>query len=221
MITTLQPHSTIRIHGTCRICYQSQSHEADEPPKIFKWIRKKARAPEGRDQRWRSMIEIVAAVDRHSEFKGTKAIYEAEMWDLFQETNPAADVVQSRIDRILSSNKLVRLPMEKIPSDGHSLDGNSLLVKLGERLFYHKCLRLTLSRLNRFEQIALCWLLYLQTEPAHHALMREVLLEMLDGLLDVFCCEFLQSDYDLYYGNQNDVFSCWGMLRSVKDKKPA
>lgn len=177
-----------------------QPRTTDTRPRIFEWIRKKSRAPEGRDQRWRSMLELVAAVDRHPEFQGTKIVFEAEMWDLLQEANPAADVVQSRIDRILASNKLVRLPMDKI-----GLDGNSLVIKLGERLFYHGCLRLTLSRINRFEQIALCWLLYLQTESPHHAIMREVLLEMLDGLLDIFCCEFFRSSYDLYYERSLDA----------------
>jgi len=184
---------------------QPQDRERNERPRTFEWIRKKARAPKGRDSRWRGMADLVAAVDRHPEFETTKAIYEAEMWTVFQENNPTADTVQDRIDRILSSYGLVRLPMDEIASDGKSLDKDSLIVRIGERQFYEGCMRIAMARLNRFDQITLCWSLYLQTEPAHCSMMREVLLEILDGLLDVFCNEFLQNHYDFYYERTLDA----------------
>lgn len=171
-----------------------QSPSAECRPRTFEWIRKAARKPKGLDPRWRGMTELVQAVDQDSRCGGTQALFEAEIWDLLQETAPTPEAVQRRIDRLLVAHGLVRLPAEKVFEKG-----GALLLQFGAPSLFDRSLRISLRRMNRFSGIALVWLLYLQTEPVHNAPIRTMVELIADKLLDHFFADYLPDDHFDYY----------------------
>lgn len=171
-----------------------KSRSSDCRPRIFEWIRKSARKPAGRDNRWRSMSELVVAVEQRPLFKGTQALYEAEIWDLLQETAPTLEVVQNRIDRLLQANRLARVPPAKL-----SAEKDLLLNKFGREPLFNRCLELSLREIERFSGIALVWSLYQQTEPAHNWQIRAVLESIADELLDNFFAYYLPDQHLDFY----------------------
>lgn len=173
-----------------------KSRSSDYRPRIFEWMRKTARKPAGRDKRWRSMSELVVAVEQHPGFKGTQALYEAEIWDLFQETAPTPEVVQNRIDRLLQDNGLERVPLAKL-----SAEPNLLINKFGREQLFDLCLQLSLREIGHFSGIALIWSLYQQTEHAHNWQIRAVLESIADQLLDEFFAYYLPGQNLVFYTN--------------------
>lgn len=170
------------------------SRPNDHRPRTFEWIRKAARKPRGLDRRWRGMGELIAAVERNPRFSGTQALYEAEIWDLFQDIKPMPEVVQERIDRLMKANLLVRLPAEKAFKDG-----GALVSEFGLPSLHDRSIRLCLRQMDRLPGIALVWSLYLQTEPAHNARIRAVVESIADTLLDHFFADFLPDRHLDYY----------------------
>lgn len=166
----------------------------DNRPRTFEWIRKAARKPRGIDKRWRSMDELVLAVEQSPQFKGTQALYEAEIWNLLQEVAPAPDAVQDRIDRLSAANRLMRMPVENAFEKGGALANEFELPQL-----FECCLRISLRRMDRLSGIALVWCLYLQTEPPHNARIRAVVEAIADKLLDHFFADYLPDRYFDYY----------------------
>lgn len=173
-----------------------KSRSSDYRPRIFEWMRKSARKPAGRDKRWRSMPELVVAVEQHPLFKGAQALYEAEIWDLLQETAPTLEVVQNRIDRLLQANRLARVPPAKL-----SAEKDVLLNKFGGEQLFELCLQLSLRESGHFSGIALVWSLYQQTEPAHSWQIRAVLESIADQLLDEFFAYYLPDQHLVFYTN--------------------
>lgn len=156
------------------------NRSTDHRPRTFEWIRKSARKPAGRDQRWRNMSALVAAVEQHPLFQGTQALYDAEFWDLLQAPTLTPDNVQMRIDRILGVNGLVRIDPPKVPAIA------AMVAKHGNEPVFDRCLRRSLNGMDSLSGMALVWLLYLQTEPAHNWPIRAVIETIADKLLDDF-----------------------------------
>lgn len=170
------------------------SRSTTQRPRTFEWIRKLARAPRGHEGRWRGMAELVAAVERNRLFKGTQALFKAEIWDMFQDMAPPPATVQKRIDRLLKANRLMRVPAEK------ALNSSEALVrKHGLPSVYDRCLLLSLGQMDRFSAVALVWSLYLQTEPAHNARFRAVVEGIADRLLDHFFFDLLPDRHLDFY----------------------
>lgn len=137
---------------------------------------------------------MVSAVDEHPWLGGTRRLYEAEIWDLLQRESLAPQFVQDRVDSILSTHGLARLPAERITSDG-----GALVHELGLPSIFNRCLHLSFSRMDRFARIVLAWLLFVQTEPAQNAHIRVVIEETVDNLLDQFFADFLVDKHLDYY----------------------
>ncbi len=155
--------------------------ESATRPRTFEWIRKKSRVPRGLDPRWRSMADLVVAVEKNVQLAGTQEFYDAIFWDLLQDTTPSPETVQHQIDKLLATNGLVRVPAERVSAkDSHSL------ASYDEPELFDRCLRLSLHRMNQLSQIALAWLLYIQTEPPHNARFRVAVEAIVDQLLDHF-----------------------------------
>ncbi len=171
-----------------------ESRTTDHRPRMFEWMRKSARKPMGLDKRWRNMTELVVAVEQHPLFKGTQAIYEAEIWHLLQETVPTIETVQERVDRLLQANRLARIPTARL-----SPNVNALLNRFGNEPLFGRCLRLSLLEMDRFSKVALVWLLYLQTEPAHNWPIRAALESLADRLLDDFFATLFPREHLDYY----------------------
>lgn len=171
-----------------------ESRPTDYRPRTFEWIRKESRKPRGRDRRWRNMEELIVAVERNPRFIGTQSLYEAEIWGLLQEFSPTPDAVQERINRLLTANRLVRVPMERAFANigilAETLDIPSI---------FDRCLRLSLRQMDGLSRIALVWSLYLQNEPAHNARFRAKIQSVADDLLDHFFARFLPERHLEYY----------------------
>jgi hypothetical protein len=167
---------------------------SDHRPRTFEWLRKNGRKPAGRDPRWRNMKELVDAVDRSPGFSGTQALYEAMFWDLAQAAAPRPDQVLERLDDLLSAHSLIQLPLEQILDREHPLPPD-----IDEVSIYDRCLTLALRRMNRYNGIALVWLLYLLTEPAHNWRFRAILESRADEMLDNFFAEYLGKNHLMYY----------------------
>ena len=172
------------------------NHTIDTRPKTFEWIRKTSRKPRGLDSRWRNMDELVIAVDSHPYFTGTRALYEADIWNFLQVTTITPSAVQDHIDHLLTTNKLVRVPAEKI-----STNSDALINMFGRPSLFDNCLQLSLKRMDLFSRIALVWLLHVQTEPPHNASFRAIVESIADELLDRFFARHLPDKHLNYYSN--------------------
>lgn len=172
------------------------SRVPDDPrPRTFEWIRKASRKPRGLDARWRNMDDLVVAVEQNQLFKGTVALYNADLWNLLQDTAPEIDVVENRIDRLLKANGLIRVPPERVAAN------ELLLNEYGRISFFDRCLVLSLSRMDRLSQIALIWLLFLQTEPPHNSAFRAIVESIADKLLDEFFADYMPARHLDYYAS--------------------
>lgn len=173
---------------------QSGLQRSAERPRTFEWIRKVARTPRGNDPRWRGMTELVAAVNEHPWLTGTRRLYEAEIWDLLQREGPTPQFVQNRVDSILDAHGLIRRPAEEVASEG------SVLVKeFGLPSVFDRCLQLSLHRIDRYSQVALAWLLFVQVEPSRNAHVRVAIEETVDHLLDHFFADFTPNEHLAHY----------------------
>lgn len=173
-----------------------QSRSTDHRPRIFEWIRKKARKPRGQDPCWRNMVELVNAVEQHPLFIGTKRLYESDIWDMFQETIPRPESVEDRIDKILQENNLSRVKPSELSSQGINL-----LKEFDEVTLFDKCLLLTLRQLDMLSGIELVWSLHLLSQPTHNWEYRMRIESIADRLLDDFFASFISdtSEALLFY----------------------
>lgn len=146
------------------------------------------------------MEELVAAVEEHPQFTGTKRLYEAEIWDMFQEGPVKPEYVEARIARILEANGLVRVQME-------SEKGlRPLVPKYKMASVVDRCLRLSLSQIDRFSSLALAWSLYLLTEPAEKWELRSMIEIIVDSRLDNFFGSLLpRFEHMEFYSNAIDT----------------
>lgn len=164
-----------------------------ERPRTFEGIHKVARKPAGRSERWRGMDDLVTVVDQHQRFLGTKALYEAMVWDLFQEKTVAPAIVEDRISKLLEANRLVRCDPLRTPGLTQLID------KHGHGTVFDRCLRLSLRHVDRLSGIALVWSLYQQNEPAHNYQIRSFIEMLIDQLLDDFFRDCLPDQHLTYY----------------------
>lgn len=170
------------------------SFSSADRPRTFEWIRKTARKPAGRDKRWRGMSELVAAVEQHPLFEGTMALYEMKLWSLLQENTVTPKLLESRIDRLLEDNGLIRAPFEKI-----SERPNALISEFGYASLFDRCLMLSLSTMDRLSKIELVWSLYQQSESSHNWEFRSIIESVADNLLDHFFFDYLPEHHLRFY----------------------
>ena len=139
------------------------------------------------------MKELVEAVDQHPLFTGTKALYEAELWDLLQQKSIKPQAVEKRINELMHANGLVR----------RNLDAAGNLVKLinkyGHGPVFDRCFRLSLRKLKGLSPLTLIWLTYLQTESAHNWPIREIVEKIADKRLDDFFARHFPSTTHISY----------------------
>lgn len=157
----------------------------DTRPRIFEWIQKVQRIPQGKDKRWRDMCELVQAVDADKQFSGTRELYEAEFWWLCRGLSMSPQSVEKRLDRLLSQFGLIRGPLILV-ADSRNPFSNQVT----PRDIFDRCLRLSLRRVNRISGLALVWLVYLLTEPAHNRLVRELVEALADQMFDRFFADY-------------------------------
>lgn len=162
-------------------------------PRTFEGICKFGRKPTRRDERWRCMSELVDAVEQDSRFSGTKSLYEAALWDLLQETTVKPAVLLERIKRLLETHQLLRCDPWRNPCVAKLVDTH------GIGPIFDRCLRLSLSGIDRFSRIALVWSLHQGTEPAQSYHLREVVERIADELLDNFFADFLPDQHLVLY----------------------
>lgn len=163
-------------------------------PRTFEWIRREARKPSGRDERWRSMAELVEAVEQHPQFQGARDLYVAEIWTFLQESTMTPQLLKERLDRIIHANDLVRIPFDKLPQKF-----GLMIIKFGKTSLFARCLRTSLKELDLTSQIELVWLLYQQTEPSHNSQFRCRIEVIADKLLDDFFSECLPEYHSEFY----------------------
>lgn len=168
----------------------------DHRPRTFEWLRKSGRKPEGRDPRWRSMKELVEAVERYPGFSGTQSLYEAALWDMMQEDAPRPNQVLKRLDDLLSLHSLIQLPLDRVVDRKRPVPSD-----FDEASIYDRCLTLALRRMDRYNGITLIWLLYLMTEPAHNWRFRAILESRADEMLDNFFADYLGKNHLMYYSH--------------------
>lgn len=165
-------------------------------PRTFEWIRKKARQPKGRDQRWRDMEDLVSTVDTHPFFAGTAALYRSNLWDLIQSPLMSPDDVDARLKQLLMMYDLVRV------NPIHHPHINRMVMKYGEPSVFDRTLRLSLKRMGTMSGATLVWLMYLLAEPAQNWKFRESLELIADQQLDYLFEHYFAADYHLtFYSN--------------------
>ncbi len=172
------------------------SRETDYRPRMFESIRVHARVPSSKDRRWRNMDELIEAVEQHEQFHGTKALYKAEIWDLFQERDPTKMTILNRIRRILEANGLKQIDVFRLPTENQNQ-----VMKMGHENFYNRCLHASLKGLDQLNQLALVWLLHVENESVNNCPIRKLLQSRADELLDNFFDQFLPDDKFEFYGD--------------------
>ena len=172
------------------------SRETDYRPRMFESMRVHARLPSSKDRRWRNMDELLEAVDQHELFHGTKALYKAEIWDLFQERDLAKMTILNRVRRLLEAHGLRQVDVFTLPTENQVQ-----ITKMGHESFYNRCLHASLNELDQLNQLALVWLLHAENEAVHNWPIRAVLQSHADELLDNFFDQFLPDDKFEFYGD--------------------
>jgi hypothetical protein len=177
-----------------------RADDADRP-RTFEWIRKKARKPAGKDARWRSMNDLVAAINLHPLFLGTQALYLAEFWDIVQKITIPSKTVQSDIEKLLGASGLIRVNPDEVAVI------SVIIRKYGHASVFDRCLRLSLKKMDSLTGLTLIWLLYLQAEAAHNWSTRAVVKSIADEHLDNFFEHHLPDNISLdYYTDFIELF---------------
>lgn len=117
----------------------------DLPAKVFYEIRKNARQPVG-NKDWRSVRDLVVAVESHPSFEGTQDLYDADIWNLLQEHYVEAEVLASRLEALLEHYSLVQI--DALASD----DFSATALQLGLPALYDRALKLSLHNLPQLDQ---------------------------------------------------------------------
>ncbi len=170
-----------------------KSRKSDNRPRTFEWIRKVARQPRGRDERWHDMSGLVTAVDQHPQFAGTRKLYESAIWDMFQENTPKPEAVQRRIVKLMADNNLVLAHPSKLFTPGNKWQS------LSDATLFDRCLELSLREMDRLCGLELVWSLYVLTESADKWPIRERIELIADRLLDEFFANYLSDREPLVY----------------------
>jgi hypothetical protein len=162
---------------------QRETGDGSERPRVFDHIRKSARVPSNRGN-CRSLDEIMQAVEEDERFAGAKAIYEAQLWDLFK--TEALDVEQSieRLALLFTRHGLRQIDPTALPFAESRL-------KIGEVKFFVRCTIFSTYQLPVMDAIAILWLLYLQSWHAENWEIRNLLESWLDHHLDKFFFAYL------------------------------
>lgn len=172
--------------------FRSPTHRS----KVFEWIRKCARKPQGRDRRWHGMDGLVAAVEQHHLFIGTQVLYTSKFWEILQQQTWTPNDVKKRVEQLLETNDLVRIDPRK------SQVFSDLINKYGREQIFDRCLMLSLNGIDKMSGMMLAWLLYLQTEPVHNSSFRVIVESIVDKQLDDFFSRHFSLDEHLtYYTN--------------------
>ena len=180
--------------------------------RVFDWIRKEARKPQGRDARWYKMDDLVAVVDQHPLFYGTQAMYSSMFWDILQQQAFTLDAVQLRLDQLLKKNGLIRV------NPKHSVEITKLITKYGREQVYDRCLLMSLKEMDNLSGMALTWLLYLQTEPAQNRSIRAVVESIAERQLEKFFYHYFPlSEHHFYY--TNSINALLGIRLNISERK--
>lgn len=172
-----------------------ESRSTEDRPRIFDWIQKEGREPKGRDNRWRSLSELVIAVDQHPLFAGTRALYESPIWDIFQEATPRPDIVIGRVLKVMADNNLVHVRPDKLFAPGERFQD------LSEVTIFDRCLEISLREISLIAGIELVWSLHLLTDPTYKRQFRERIESIVDQLLERFFIVYFQEGaFHPYYG---------------------
>lgn len=167
--------------------------DAEERPRMFERIRTSGTTP-SRGNHWRSTLDLIQVVEEHDLFKGTKEIYEAELWDFLKEDTPTLIQVKDRLTSLLNRCDLISLDASTSP---HLAE---LAMKLGSVELYEQCLNLSLKRISAFDQITLLWVLYRLTDRTQNWQIRSFLESTIDKWADLFFSTYLPYDqYCIFY----------------------
>jgi hypothetical protein len=142
------------------------------------------------------MTELVDVVDQHPWFEGTKALYEAELWSLFKERSVTPEILQTRIDGILETHGLVRIPFEELTDESLQL-----IRKYGHASIYMMCLLLSTENMAIWTHIELVWYLHILNEPTQNGEFRSVLEDIADISLNMFFLKYLPNHHLDYYSD--------------------
>lgn len=174
--------------------WRNKANVSEDRPRIFEWIRRSARQPAGRDPRWKSMSELLLAVEAHPDFKGTQVLYESEFWDLLQETLVTPKLLDQRIEKLLEKHSLVRSNPITIPGL------SALIEKHGLGPVFDRCLKLSMRQMDRLSGLVLAWSVYVQAQPAHNHEVRAVVESIIDKKLEAFFGTCFPDDKFNFYG---------------------
>ena len=94
----------------CRFAYRRElaPSEGKSRRRVFEWIRKAGRVPNGGHPDLRAIEEIIEAVDIHPNFRGTAAIYRSHFWELFLLDEIGPEEIMRRLNRFLKEHQLER-----------------------------------------------------------------------------------------------------------------
>ena len=198
---------------------EEQAKKPDMHPRTFEDIRKKAQAP-ARSLDYRSMDQLVLAVDAHPLFEETRDIYDSKIWWLFSQEAIDIEQVESDVASILERFGLMQI------RPPYPTGINSLVTRESLKVVSDRCVRLSLEDLPDYTQIELAWYLYVMAQPAHSWGVREAMEIILDNLLDDFFYRHLPDRHFMFYRRACDAMlkarlTCSGSILNAHHKAEA
>lgn len=183
-----------------------------EPVRTFDSIRRWGRQPL-RGMHWRSEHDLIKAVDEHPLFRGTEKLYQAAIWDLFQEEKTSGDVIAGRIAQIFQQYSLMRVD----PTEFEELA--NAYFEIGPKKLFHQWLVASLQEVEYWDRIVLMWSLFQQAIQSCSWDVCDVLEKDIDCWIDVFfSTRFSKKEYDHFYTEAMHALLNWRALdRSVDD----
>jgi hypothetical protein len=102
----------------CNFAYKRQltPSEGKHRRRVFEWIRKTGREPNGGHPNLRTIEEIIDAVNMDPRFHGTADIYRSSFWELFLLDEIRPEEIMRRLNSFFEKHQLVRCPPEAIPA---------------------------------------------------------------------------------------------------------
>lgn len=145
------------------------------------------------------MREVVDAIEKSGRFSGAGALYDSQLWELFQVKTPDAEQFVDDFEHFLGKHSLVRVDPFMEPF-------GDICFAIGRKNFIERCLMLSLQTLSLVDKCEFLWRLFLQAKLNSSNETLPFIESILDQCLDLFFYRYLnESNYLSFYRSAVDT----------------
>lgn len=161
----------------------------------FYRIQNNHQSPQGRDPRWRSMNEIVDAVNLEEDCGGLKEIYTSIFWSLLKLNNISFLKIKELIQDVFKKHQIKRVDKHK-DANAYKL----LLINFNECSIYEESFDMLFIRIDDIDALEIVALLYLEAKAINSeitSLLEALLDNKLNNFFDAMVGTFTENNYYL------------------------